>query len=95
MVGPTLLRLAARLAVGDEPLQRDVNIVLLLARDRIAADLTILKGIINLNLNKNLNEWTKQGQCFAKNSVRSYPFRLKSSNEVKYCKKNQNIKEIL
>ena len=53
MVGPTLLRLAARLAVGDEPLQRDVNIVFLLARDRIAADLTILKGIINLNLNKN------------------------------------------
>lgn len=33
---------AARLTVLDEPLQRDVNVVLLLARDGVTADLAVL-----------------------------------------------------
>ena len=36
---------AAGLGVGYEPLQRDVNIVLLLARDGVAADLPVLDGV--------------------------------------------------
>jgi hypothetical protein len=35
----------AGLGVRDEPLQGDVNVVLLLARDGVAADLAILDGV--------------------------------------------------
>ena len=40
--GEDLLGLPARFAVGNEPLQRDVDVVLLFAGDRVAANLPIL-----------------------------------------------------
>jgi len=39
------LRLPAGLAVRDQPLQRDVDVVLLLARDGVATDLTVLNSV--------------------------------------------------
>ena len=36
---------APALAVGDEPLQRDVDVVLLLAADAVAADLAVLDSV--------------------------------------------------
>jgi hypothetical protein len=45
-----LLGLPTRLAVSYEPLECNVDIVLLLAGDGVAADLTVLKITIQLNL---------------------------------------------
>lgn len=43
--GPrVVLTRATRLTVLDEPLQRDINVVLLLARDRVATDFAVLNS---------------------------------------------------
>ena len=41
----TSLRGAPALTVGDEPLERDVNVVFLLAADAVTADLTVLDRV--------------------------------------------------